>query len=64
MKETMKKLSQNIFDNINNINKLSKFYLNQTSITTKRKKNLIQEANKFLGVSKFRINVLQLERVI
>jgi len=41
-----------------------KFYLNQTSITIKRKrKNLIQEeASKFLSVSKFRIDVLQLER--
>jgi len=39
----------------------SKFYLNQTSITIKKEKNLIQEeASKYSGGSKFRINVFQL----
>jgi len=41
-----------------------KFYLNQTSIITKKEKNLIQkEASKFSSVSKFHINILQLEKV-
>jgi len=55
-------IAKYLFDNTG---KLSKFYLNQTSIAIKRKKNLIQkEANKFSNVSKFRINVFQFERVI
>jgi len=41
-----------------------KFYSNQTNILIKREKNLIQkEANKFFNVSKFCIDILQLERV-
>jgi len=40
-------------------NKINKFFI----IIKKREKSLQEETNKFLSVSKFYINVLQLERV-